>query len=229
LFRSGVRRNPADDPLDRGTPRRSRMADDRPRNPRPEALTSLSLLERLRVNDQDAWIRTVTLYGPLVASWCVRWGATPQDAEDLSQEVFRVASTRLVDFRRDRPGDTFRGWLRGIARHVLLAHRRVRRAEPSARGGTDAFVSLQQVADLDSDLPDQDDLPAEVDALNRRALDQVRGEFEAKTWNLFWQVAVEGNSPVDVAAAHQSTPAAVRQAKSRVLRRLREELGELIA
>jgi RNA polymerase sigma-70 factor, ECF subfamily len=156
-------------------------------------------------------------------------GGHAQDAEDLAQEVFRVASTRLVDFHRDQPGDTFRGWLRGIARNVFRARHRAHQAEPSARGGTDAFVSLQQVADPDSDPPDQDDPPDEIDALNRRALDLIRGEFEPKTWNLFWQVAVEGNSPADVAAAHHSTASAVRQAKSRVLRRLRAELGELIA
>jgi RNA polymerase sigma-70 factor, ECF subfamily len=189
----------------------------------------MSLLERLRVDDQDAWRRTFALYGPLVGWWCVRLGATPQDAEDLAQEVFRVAAGRLVDFRRDRPGDTFRGWLRGIARNVVRAHLRTVRAEPRAPGGTDAFVSLQQVADLGADLPDQDDPPSEVDALNRRALDLVRGEFEPRTWDLFWQVAVEGKSPADVAAAHRSTAAAVRQAKARVLRRLRQELGELIA
>ena len=65
--------------------------------------------------------------------------------------------------------------------------------------------------------------------LNRLALDLVRGEFEAKTWNLFWQVAVEGNSPVDVAAAHQSTPAAGARRNCAVPRCLRAELGQLIA
>jgi RNA polymerase sigma-70 factor, ECF subfamily len=40
-------------------------------------------------------------------------------------------------------------------------------------------------------------------------------------------VAVQGHSPRDVAADLGVTPDAVRMAKSRVLRRLREELPEL--
>jgi RNA polymerase sigma-70 factor (ECF subfamily) len=67
-----------------------------------------------------------------------------------------------------------------------------------------------------------------VGGLYRRALELVRAEFEPRTWELFWLTAVEGRPPVDVAAERGLTPAAVRQAKSRVLRRLREEVGDLI-
>jgi RNA polymerase sigma-70 factor (ECF subfamily) len=71
--------------------------------------------------------------------------------------------------------------------------------------------------------------PAELTALYHRALSQVRSQFEERTWTTFWRVAVEGRSPAEVAAQMGMTPTAVRQAKSRVLRRLKEELGELIA
>ena len=57
----------------------------------------------------------------------------------------------------------------------------------------------------------------------------VRHEFEERTWKAFWQVTVEDRSPAEVAAAMGISANAVRQAKSRVLRRLKEEMGELIA
>ena len=57
----------------------------------------------------------------------------------------------------------------------------------------------------------------------------VRHEFEDRTWRAFWRVTVEGHSPAEVAAEMGITPSAIRQAKSRVLRRLKEELGELTA
>ena len=57
----------------------------------------------------------------------------------------------------------------------------------------------------------------------------VRDQFEERTWRAFWRVAVEDRSPSEVAEELGITANAVRQAKSRVLRRLREEMGELIA
>jgi RNA polymerase sigma-70 factor (ECF subfamily) len=59
-------------------------------------------------------------------------------------------------------------------------------------------------------------------------MELVRSEFEAKTWQAFWRAAVDGH-PVDMIAADLGvTPAAVRKSKSRVLRRLKEEIGDLI-
>jgi RNA polymerase sigma-70 factor (ECF subfamily) len=60
----------------------------------------------------------------------------------------------------------------------------------------------------------------------RRAFEIVRGEFEPRTWDLFWQVAIEETPPDEVAARFGVSSGAVRQAKSRVLRRLKLVLGE---
>ena len=46
---------------------------------------------------------------------------------------------------RDRPGDTFRGWLHGITRNKLLDYFRRRNHGTEAQGGTDANRQLQQV------------------------------------------------------------------------------------
>src|SRR5438270_2675595 len=86
--------------------------------PSPQAGTSVTLLERLRANEPDAWGVMVRLYSPLLFHWCARFGLRGADADDVAQETFREAATHLANFRRDRPGDTFRGWLRGIARNT---------------------------------------------------------------------------------------------------------------
>jgi RNA polymerase sigma-70 factor (ECF subfamily) len=59
-----------------------------------------------------------------------------------------------------------------------------------------------------------------------RGLDLIRGEFEERTWKAFWQTAVDGRTPREVALEMSMTSGAVRVAKSRVLQRLREELGD---
>ncbi len=58
----------------------------------------------------------------------------------------------------------------------------------------------------------------------RRALEVVRAEFEPRTWEAFWRIVVDGQSPAEVAAAMQLSLSAVYKAKSRVLQRLRREL-----
>src|SRR5947209_6715519 len=148
--------------------------------PGPGRGTSLTLLDRLRDNQSDAWGRLVYLYGPLVRYWCGRWGVGGADAEDVSQEVFRAVATGLANFRRDRPGDTFRGWLFGVTRNLARTHRRRAGRQPQAAGGTDAHLRLQGAAAA-PEPAEADDPPAELNALYRRALELVRVEFEAKT------------------------------------------------
>jgi RNA polymerase sigma-70 factor (ECF subfamily) len=191
--------------------------------------TSLTLLQRLRANDGDAWGVMVQLYTPLVCHWCARGGVRGADAEDVAQEVFHAAATHLAAFRRDRPGDSFRGWLRGITRNMVLQHFRRGARHPKASGGTDARILLHEVEGVDTAAGDEGDDPAEeLEGLRRRALELVRGEFEERTWRFFWQTVVEGRTPVDIAADAGVSPAAVRMAKSRVLNRLREEFDDLI-
>jgi RNA polymerase sigma-70 factor (ECF subfamily) len=187
--------------------------------------TSLTLLERVRGRDKDAWERLLHLYGPLVTRWCGHKGLRGQDAEDVQQDVFQAVLAGLENFRRDRPGDTFRGWLRVVTRHKILDHFRRRDKQPEAQGGSTAHRQLQEI--VDEELPD--DTEADLSALYHRALELVRGEFENRTWEAFWRVAVGGQTPAAIAADMGITPAAVRKAKSRVLHRLRQEIGDLIA
>jgi RNA polymerase sigma-70 factor (ECF subfamily) len=185
--------------------------------------TSHSLLQRAQGQDQEAWCRLVYLYSPLVHYWCLSWGVQGADADDISQEVFKSVSAALESFRRDRPGDTFRGWLRVIAQRKFLDQCRLKQRTPEATGGSG--TRWQQLA-----IPEnpEDDPPDEVNRLHHRALELVRSEFEERTWQAFWKCAVDGMAPADVAEEMSMKPAAVRQAKSRVLRRLKEELGDLL-
>jgi RNA polymerase sigma-70 factor (ECF subfamily) len=61
-----------------------------------------------------------------------------------------------------------------------------------------------------------------------RALEQVRGHFDERTWQAFWLTAIDGRSPTDLAGELGMTAGNIRQAKSRVLRRIRQELGDLL-
>ncbi|HUY31871.1 MAG TPA: sigma-70 family RNA polymerase sigma factor [Pirellulales bacterium] len=81
--------------------------------------TSTSLLERVKTHDALAWRRLLALYGPLVYHWARQKRLQDQDASDIVQEVFRNVATHIGSFRRDREGDSFRGWLWTITRNKI--------------------------------------------------------------------------------------------------------------
>jgi len=194
--------------------------------------TSRSLLDDARHADPIAWRRLVLLYAPLVAGWCRRSGIAEQDVLDVMQEVFAAVANNLDRFRKDRPSDTFRGWLLAITRHQAVDAIRRRSREPAGAGGTEAWKLLEEVpagaaavvAAAAADPVAEGDGFADV---LRRALDSIRAEFAESTWRAFWGVAVDGRTAADVGADLGMRPGTVRVAKSRVLMRLRRELGDL--
>jgi len=187
--------------------------------------TSLTLLARLRAGEEDAWDRLLHLYGPLARTWCRSQGVQGADADDVTQEVFQAVVIGLADFQKERPGDTFRGWLRGITRHKLLDWFRRRSKQPQAQGGTSAGQQMAEVPQPEVTLPEE--TPEQLAELYERALQLVQNEFETSTWRAFWRTAVDGQRPADIAGELGMSAAAVRMAKSRVLNRLKREIGDL--
>ena len=131
-------------------------------------------------------------------------------------------------FRRDEASGTFRGWLRTITRSKIADHVRRQNRQPAAIGGSDAHEQFLAIPDSDasSSVPESSDQEKAI--IVKRSLDLIRPEFEDRTWQAFWRATVEGQRSGVVAEALEMKPGAVRQAKSRVLRRLREELHELL-
>lgn len=194
--------------------------------------TSRSLLNDARSADVAAWERLVKLYTPLVASWCRRWGVAEQDIADVLQEVFSAVATHLGRFRKDRPSDTFRGWLNVIARSKTVDYFNSRKNEPAGAGGTEASMRIQEVRDsvthsVNGTEISADDEDGIFNDVLLRALNSIKVEFHDRTWQAFWKVVVEGRLTCDVAAELNMKPGTVRVSKSRVLLRLRQELGDL--
>jgi len=186
-----------------------------------------SLLERLRLKSSEAWRRLVYLFGPLVYQWCRRCGLQAADATDVGQEVFRAVAGGIGRFRCEGPADTFRGWLWAITRSKIVDTWRRQQQEPRARGGSTAQVRLAQVAaEEPRELPDVE--PETPGGLYHRGLELIRDQFAERTWGAFWRVVVDGRAAADVADEMGLSVNSVYLAKSRVLRRLREELGELL-
>jgi RNA polymerase sigma-70 factor (ECF subfamily) len=189
--------------------------------------TSLSLVAGLRAQDGDAWRAFVKLYAPLVVRWCRKQGLNDADAADVAQEVFRRVTRDLPRFRNEAASDTFRGWLYRIAQHQIADYFRRRDRVQPAEGGSDALSWLHRQPERPDAEPDEQEACHEEQFLLQQAVHTIRNGFSDRHWQIFWRVAVDGNPADAVAAEFEATPAAVGQVKSRVLRRLREAVGEV--
>ncbi len=188
----------------------------------PKSSTASSLLLRLKAQQPQAWDRLAQLYGPLVYQWCLQAGLQRADADDVLQEVFRTVSVKINSYRHDRDGDTFRGWLWTITRNKIGDWLRRIRRQPQAAGGSTAQGDLMRVAE-----DEQSASSLGFGSLFQDVFQSVRPEFQDRTWQAFWQVVVEGQTPAIVAERLEITVNAVYLAKSHVLRRIRQELGDV--
>src|SRR5262245_19507135 len=130
-------------------------------------------------------------------------------------------------FRHDRQGDTFRGWLRTITFNRVRDF--VTRKPPGVDGfggsGGHEFVSQilgREPENLDSVEEDERLL------LLRRAADLVLADCKEATRKAFLRVVIGGEEPGDVARDLGMSVNSVYLARSRLLRRMREEFAEVV-
>ncbi len=82
----------------------------------------LILLHRARALDQDALADIHDRYYEHIYRYIAYRVSDPQNAEDLASEVFMRLLHALQD--RHAPQNTLRGWLYGVASHVVKEHYR---------------------------------------------------------------------------------------------------------
>jgi len=189
--------------------------------------TRASLLFRLRDSrDHEAWVEFVSIYEPVAYRLLRRHGLQDADAREVMQELFMAVSRSVDRWDPARERGSFRGWLRRVARNLVINWLKQRERRVPATGGS----GLQAMLDM---LPaDSGAESVEFDqelrrAVFQRAAEQVRGDVQPATWQAFWETAVVGTSPVDAAKKLGMEVGAIRVAKCRVLARLQVAVNEL--
>lgn len=190
--------------------------------------TSLSLLNRLRhAPESESWTRLVDLYAPLIKAWLRKYDVQESDAEDLVQEVLVAVSKDISHFEHKGQPGAFRAWLKGILVNRLRNFWRSRDRRREAGGPSDIDQCLAELESPTSELSrlwnDEHDR-----YVLRQLLTLAKPHFTPTTWTAFDRVALKGESPRDVASEMQISLNAVVTAKSRVLRRLRQEADGLV-
>lgn len=189
--------------------------------------TSESLLFRLQQHansdeiDQSAWESFVGLYTPLLLHWARKVGLKQPDAADLIQEVLAIVFRRLPDLKYDRQG-SFRGWLRTVTLNKYRERRRIKTL-PLVDESASFVERLASVPQAEStwDL-DYGRL------LLIQAMDKMQCDFEPATWQALLAVMRENLSVEQASKQHNVSPWTIYSARSRLMRRLRDQLDGML-
>jgi RNA polymerase sigma-70 factor (ECF subfamily) len=169
----------------------------------------------------------IALYSPLLRSWLQRHPLQGADVDDLLQDILAVLVRKLPQFNHPGTSGAFRGWLRTILTYRLRWCWRERLRKPAVIGQADAEEFLNSLEQSDSDPARRWDLEHDRHVV-RGLLQLIRPEFTDSTWQAFQHFGLDARPLAEVAAELGLSPNAVCIARSRVLRRLREEAAGLI-
>ena len=193
----------------------------------PTPTTRPSLLLRLRDSrDHEAWMEFVSLYEPVTYRLLRRHGLQDADAREVMQELLMAVSRSIDRWDPAKERGSFRGWLRQVARNLVINWLKQRGRRETAAGGSDLLAMLNGLPDDSA----QETLAFDEElrrVMFQRAAEQVRAEVQPATWQAFWETGVVGASPADAAKKLGMTSGAVRVAKCRVQARLRAVVAEL--
>jgi RNA polymerase sigma factor (sigma-70 family) len=191
--------------------------------------TNPTLLSRLGDwRDHDAWFDFVTRYDPVIRSISGRYRLDAEFTEELCQRVWIDLARRMRTYHYD-PGKTFRGWLRRLcqSRSIDL----LRKKKANAVEWLEGHPVMSLLEDTAARIEIDETAPSERPLLLRQAeevQDAVRRRVGERTWQVFWNIAVLGQSVRETAAAAGISYYAAFAARKRVARMLREEGQRLL-
>ncbi len=182
--------------------------------------THPSLLLRLRSGDDNsAWVEFVQVYGPMVFGYCRLRRLQESDAADVSQEVLIRLSKSMPEFEYKPELGRFRDWLGKVMHRELLLFWEKRKTQSRVQNGER----------IDGETNEDGSIWIEHfhSEILRKSLANIQCEFSSETWDVFNLTWLE-NSPVGDVASRLNIPIeSVYVAKSRVLKRLRNEVARL--
>ncbi len=157
------------------------------------------------------------MYSPLLLRYARKRGLQEADAADVTQDVLVQLAKSIRSFEYQPERGRFRDWLGTVVRHRVL--RFFKREANQARRADGEWLDDLPATQQDSDWSDA----FNAHILNA-ALEHVRPHFEEATWEAFRLAWLEQQPATTVAKKLDVPVAGVYLAKSRVLKRLREEV-----
>ena len=185
-------------------------------------VTSISLLKVLGEDSQSPrWREFLRMYASTIDGFLFKHFPTV-DAEDVMQETLRalVEKLPLYEYEPDTKGH-FRNYLIGIVRFKAIEQLKRRRREADLRVELEANAQFEWECEMQSYSVDLRDWQREA---YEAALAQFMADKSISTRDkeIFRRVALQGESPEDVAAIFDIKRNNVDQIKARMVAKLKE-------
>ena len=104
--------------------------------------TDAILVERCLAGDQAAWADLVRAHTRRIYNLCYRFTGRPQEAEDLTQDVFLRIYRTLASFQGTQ--GSFTTWLTSLTRNLLIDHYRKHKKERLVDSLEDKIETLEE-------------------------------------------------------------------------------------
>ncbi|MEM8736267.1 MAG: sigma-70 family RNA polymerase sigma factor [Planctomycetota bacterium] len=187
--------------------------------------TRESLLLRVRdPKDRDAWDQFVSIYRPVVYRMARAKGIQDADAQDLSQRVL-ISVSQAIEKWQPREGTRFRHWLAKVAKNAAI-NTLSRQPKDVGQGGSEHLLRMKEFAGQHWSESYELEFQRQM---FRRAAEQVRHRADEKTWHSFALTMIDGLSCDEAAERLGISVGSVYAARSRIVRRMREEVTKLSA
>ena len=187
--------------------------------------TNTNMLDDLKNDIPDGWSDLIQKYTPLVFYWARGSGFTDDDSSDITQNVFASVHQSINNFQKNKPSHSFRSWLWKITRYRICDYIKQNEGKPQARGGAEIQQILKEHAAPSIETDDRDEDPMVI--LLHIAMANISSQVSEKTWQAFEMLMFESMSFQEVAEKLNMSETAVRVTKSRMIKRLKDEIINL--
>lgn len=193
-----------------------------------DSKTSASLILRLQdPGDHAAWSQFAEIYEPLIARMATQMGMQPADVAESTQEVLMHLTSVVRQWRPREQAGSFRSWLRQVARNVMIRFLQTRDYRCMGTGDTGVHLNLAENSDRLGHESQLYDIEFRHQVFGW-VVNKIENDFQRPTWQAFWLTMVENQPIKDVATDLKISVGAVYIARSRVMRRLQNEVKKLI-
>ena len=182
------------------------------------------LIRRAQGGDHDAFCHLARGYQRRIYSLALHYCRSPEDAEDLSQEVWLKAFRHLGTFRRDA---SFYTWLRQITVNTFLNHQR---AMTYTHDSEKTTVRMEELGAAEDASGRKAHRPADAeDTFHRHLLVErvmrALGELTPQQRLAFLLKYREGMTYEEISEAFGCSAGTVKKSLFRAVQKLRESLG----
>jgi|688.fasta_scaffold479809_2 RNA polymerase sigma factor (sigma-70 family) len=172
-----------------------------------------------------AWSHVFAKYRSPLLRLCQRSGLSPDEAEEVVQEVLIKLSRRLAKAPLNWEASSLRGWLSETCNRAIFDHhRRCHRTHLSGKVIAAIKEWLPPAFAPESDDGTREQLEAHLWSV---CLARVRHAARPGQWQIFEAYALHGATAVEVARRFNTTGFNVRVIRHRMVARIRREWAQL--